>query len=113
MVAAEIWTTEWYDWSRQQGDAIHPLEDISDSWESISDRLCETAGAIDRDYAESIGEDIAAIFRMQHKDGHFGALTPFSYDLLFNYCKLGFWPCGIHWYVARRRTLPALARNVK
>lgn len=94
MVAAEIWTTEWYDWSREQGDTIDSLQDISDSWESIADRLCETAGAIDRDYAESIGEDIAAILLYAAQGRAFRGADAVFYDLLFTYCKLGFWPCG-------------------
>lgn len=94
MVAAEIWTAEWYDWSREQGESIDSLQDISDSWESIADRLCRAGSEIDRDDAESVGEDIAAILSYVAQARAFRSAEATFHETLFGFCKLGFWPCG-------------------
>lgn len=94
MVASEIWTTQWYEWSREQGETVGVLEDISDSWNLIANRICQAAGSMDRDDAESIGEDIAAILLYAAQGRAFRGGESTFFEALLGYCQAGFWPCG-------------------
>ncbi|MEM6468785.1 MAG: hypothetical protein AAF802_04395 [Planctomycetota bacterium] len=94
MVAAEIWTMEWYEWIREHKNAIDPLQGIDDAWESITNQLCGSSFGIERDYAASIGEDIAGILTYAAQGRAFRGTDAVFHNLLFSFCRLGFWPCG-------------------